>query len=149
MTDTDILMKQAENHGALRRLFLAVQAVAYLGWIGSQGLAFFGVPGIDPAVLRLVQMACWPIWLVALLATFWLMRRTAKNRQLALLVDDERTVALVGKVFQTAYWVLLVALAAVYAATYVTTIEVRAVMPILLSVAVAVPSLAYAAMYRS
>lgn len=149
MTENDMLMKQAESHSALRRLFLAIQAVAYIGWIGSRALAFTGTNLVDPATLTLVQTVCWPVWLVGLLATFWLMRKTARNRQLAALVDDERTVRLAGTVFQVAFWVLLVAVALVYAATYVTTVDARAVMPILLSLGVAVPSLAYAALYRS
>lgn len=145
MSDNERLIQQAEQAGGLRRLFLIGQAVGYIGWIGSQGLSALG---LDPHILTIVQNLCWPLWLVSLLATFWLMRRTAKNQQLAALLDDERTSGLTKTVFQTSYWVLLIAVALVYAATFVTEVDIRAIAPILLSLGVAVPSLTYACLYR-
>ena len=145
MSDNDRLIRQAEQVGGLRRLFLIGQAVGYIGWIGSRGLTALG---LDPHILTIVQNLCWPLWLVSLLATFWLMRRTAKNHQLAALLDDERTSGLTKTVFQTSYWVLLIAIALVYAATFVSEVDIRAVAPILLSLGVAVPSLTYASLYR-
>ena len=145
MSDNELLIQQAEQAGGLRRLFLIGQAVGYIGWIGSQGLSALG---LDPHILTIVQNLCWPLWLVSLLATFWLMRRTAKNQQLAALLDDERTSGLTKTVFQTSYWVLLIAVALVYAATFVTEVDIRAIAPILLSLGVAVPSLTYACLYR-
>ncbi len=148
MSENDRLIQQAEWAGGLRRLFLTGQAVAYIGWIGSQGAAHIPALNIDPIVLNLIQTVCWPIWLVSLLATFWLMRRTAKNRQVSALLDDERTVGLTKTVFQASYWVLLVAVALVYAATFISEVDIRAIAPILLSLGVAVPSLTYACLYR-
>ena len=145
MSDNERLIQQAEQAGGLRRLFLIGQAVGYIGWIGSQGLSALG---LDPHILTIVQNLCWPLWLVSLLATFWLMRRTAKNRQLAVLLDDERTSGLTKTVFQTSYWVLLTAVALVYAATFVAEVDIRVIAPILLSLGVAVPSLTYACLYR-
>ena len=145
MSDNERLIQQAERVGGLRRLFLIGQAVGYIGWIGSQG---FSALGLDPHILIIVQNLCWPLWLVSLLATFWLMWRTAKNQQLAALLDDERTSGLTKTVFQTSYWVLLVAVALVYTATFVIEVDIRAVAPILLSLGVAVPSLTYACLYR-
>lgn len=141
----DRLIRQAEQVGGLRSLFLIGQAVGYIGWIGSRGLT---IMGLEPHTLTIVQNLCWPLWLVCLLATFWLMRRTAQNRQLAVLLDDERTSGLTKTVFQTSYWILLVAVALVYAATFITEVDIRAVAPILLSLGVAVPSLTYACLYR-
>lgn len=145
MSDNERLIQQAERAGGLRRLFLIGQTIGYIGWIGSHGLAALG---LDPHILTIVQNLCWPLWLVSLLATFWLMWRTAKNQQLAALLDDERTSGLTKTVFQTSYWVLLVAVALVYTATFVIEVDIRAVAPILLSLGVAVPSLTYACLYR-
>lgn len=145
MSDNERLIQQAEQAGGLRRLFLIGQAVGYIGWIGSQGLSALG---LDPHILTIVQNLCWPLWLFCLFATIWLMRRTAKNQQLAALLDDERTSGLTKTVFQTSYWVLLIAVALVYAATFVTEVDIRAIAPILLSLGVAIPSLTYACLYR-
>ncbi|WKL56461.1 hypothetical protein Q1W73_12265 [Asticcacaulis sp. ZE23SCel15] len=148
MTDNDRLIQQAERLGHLRRLFLIGQAVGYIGWIGSSGLEYVRAPLIDPFILKFVQNMCWPLWLVSLLATLLLMRRTAIDRQLGALLDDERTSGLIKSVFQTSYWVLLIAVALVYAATFVAEVDIRAIAPVLLSIGVAVPSLTYACLYR-
>ncbi len=148
MTDNDRLIQQAERVGGLRRLFLIGQAVGYIGWIGSRSFQFINGLAIDPFILTIVQNLCWPLWLFSLLATLWLMHRTAKNRQLGPLLDDERTAGLIKTVFQTSYWVLLIAVALVYAATFVTEVDIRAVAPILVSLGVAVPSLTYVCCYR-
>lgn len=145
MSDNEGLIKQAETMGSQRRILLILQGVSYVGWIGSQGLT--PIIGHAP-LLKAVQIICWPVWLLSLLLTFWLMRRTAKNHQIAALLDDERTKGLVTTVFQTSYWVLLTAVAVTYAATYVTEVDIKAVAPVLLSLGVAVPSLTYAALYR-
>jgi hypothetical protein len=148
MTSNDHLIQQAERMGGLRRLFLIGQAIGYIGWIGSRSLQFINGLAIDPLALTLVQNLCWPLWLFSLVATLWLMRRTAKNRQLGALLDDERTAGLMKTVFQTSYWVLLIAVALLYAVTFVTDVDIRAVAPILVSLGVAVPSLTYACFYR-
>ncbi|MDV6329226.1 hypothetical protein [Asticcacaulis sp. 201] len=149
MSENERLIKQAEHMGGLRRLLLIGQAVGYIGWIGSRGLGYVQGLSIDPLVLMVVQNLCWPLWMVSLLASLWLMRRTTKNRQLSALLDDERTAELTKKVFQIGYWVLLIALALVYASTFLTDVDIRAIAPILLSLGVAAPSLTYAALYRS
>jgi hypothetical protein len=148
MTDNDRLVQQAEQMGGLRRLFLIGQGVGYAGWIGSRSLQFINGLAIDPLFLTLVQNLCWPLWLFSLLATLWVMRRTAKNHQLGALLDDERTAGLIKTVLQTSYWVLLIAVALVYAATFITDVDIRLVAPILVSLGVAVPSLTYACCYR-
>ena len=147
MGDADKLLKQAQSHVALRRVLLVVNGLSYVMWIGSRGLGFAG--GVDPGLLSAIGMIAWPVWLVSLLAIFWTMARLRKRHDIAGLVDDERTVGLTGTAFKAGYWVLLIGVAAVFAASYVLPIDVRAVMPVLLALGVAAPSLTYAALFRS
>ncbi len=147
MGDGDKLLKQAQSHAALRRVLLVVNGLSYLVWIGSRGLGFAG--SVDPGLLAAMGMIAWPVWLVSLLGIFWTMARLRKRRDIAGLVDDERTVGLAGTAFKAGYWVLLVGIAAVFAVSYFVSIDVRAVMPVLLALGVAAPSLTYAALFRS
>ncbi len=149
MTDNETLMKQAESHAVLRRVLLIVNALSYVGWIGSSGLAHMGTLSVDPATLSLVQMVCWPVWLISLIRIFWTMMRLGKRRDIGALVDDERTQGVSAKSFQIGYWALLLAITGVYAANFFVPVDVKLVGPFLLALGVAAPSLTYALLYRS
>ena len=147
MADTDKLIKQAHSHAVLRRVLLIVNGLSYLAWIGSRGAAFAGLA--DDRLVSLISNLAWPLWLISLVGILWTMARLRKRRDIAGLVDDERTVGLASTAFKTGYWLLLIGIAAVFAASYFVSIDVRAVMPVLLALGVAAPSLTYAALFRS
>ncbi|MGZ3298356.1 MAG: hypothetical protein ACXU8U_05890 [Asticcacaulis sp.] len=147
--DNDRLMKQAEGYIALRRVLLIVNALGYIAWIGSEGLGHLGNLSVDPHTLSLVKLVAQPIWVLSLLGIFGVMARLRKRRDIAGLVDDERTRALSGWSFKAGYWVLLISIAGVYAANFFMTIDVRLVAPLLLALGVATPSLTYAVTYRN
>ncbi len=148
MTDAEKLLKQAEGMAGLRRGLLIVNALSYAVWIGSTGLQHIAT-GIPPQTLNLVGMAAWPLWLISLLGIFWTMMHLAKRRDIAGLVDDERTVGLTKRAFQAGYWVLILAVAGAYATSFFVTIDMQAAAPFLLALGVAAPSLTYALLYRS
>jgi len=149
MTDNETLMKQAEGYAILRRVLLIANALAYVGWIGSSGLAYMGTFSVDPAILKLVQILCWPVWLISLIGIFWTMKRLGKRRDIGALVDDERTQGLSAKSFQIGYWALLLAVTGIYAANFFVPVDIKLVGPFLLALGVAAPSLTYALLYRS
>lgn len=148
MTDTEKLLKQAEGMAGLRRVLLIVNALSYVVWIGSTGVQHLDT-GIPPQIVGLTGMLAWPVWLVSLLGIFWTMAHLAKRRDIAGLVDDERTAGLTKKAFQAGYWALILALAGVYAASYFIPIDVQTAAPFLLALGVAAPSLTFALLYRS
>ena len=148
MSNTQNLMKKAEGYVQWRRITLVINALAYVGWIGSTGLGFLPGVAIDPALLRLVSAISWPIWLLSLLGIFAQMAYARKHRDIAALADDERTVGYTKTAFQTGYWLLLIGLALVYAASYFTQLDVKAVIPFMLALGVAAPSLTYAMLDR-
>lgn len=148
MSDTQLLMKKAEGYVQWRRSLLVVNALAYIGWIGSTGMGYLHTVAIEPSVLNLVAMICWPIWLLSLLGIFAQMRYGRKHGEISRLADDERTVSYTKTAFQTGYWLLLVALAGVYAASYFIELDIKAVIPFMLALGVAAPSLTYALMDR-
>ncbi len=146
MGNTDRLMREAAGQALLRRTLLVVNAASYVAWIGSIWLMHVGT--IDPGALSLVQTIAWPVWLISLFGILAGMVYMRRRRDIAGLVDDERTVGLAATAFKTGYWVLLVAVAGVYAGSFFTTIDVRLVAPVLLALGVATPSVTYAALYR-
>lgn len=149
MTENEKLLQQAEGQANLRRLLLVINAASYVVWIGSRSLTALGSSSLDPGLLSTVQMAAWPVWLVSLVGLLWAMARLRKRRDIAGLVDDERTTGLSARSFQVGYWVLLVGAAAVYTASFFITVDVKLVAPALVALGVAAPSLTYAALYRS
>ncbi|WP_443747403.1 hypothetical protein [Asticcacaulis solisilvae] len=148
MSDTEKLLKRAEGMAGLRRGLMVVNALTYVMWIGSTGLQHVDT-GLAPQTLNLIGLAAWPVWLASLLGILWTMRHLAKHRDIAGLVDDERTVGLTKRSFQAGYWVLLLAVAGLYTASFFVPIDVRMAAPILLALGVAAPSLTYALLYRS
>lgn len=148
MTDNEILLRQAEAHAVARRLLMIVNALSYIAWIGAFGLSQSG-HGFDGHLLGLVQALSFPVWLVSLLAIFWTIRRLRQRRDIAGLIDDERTVRVSGRSFQVGYWGLLLAITGLFAASFFIPLDVRLVAPFLLALGVAAPSLTYAWLYRS
>jgi len=148
MTDTDKLLKQAEGIAGLRRGLMVVNALSYVAWIGSTGLQHAGT-GLPPQSLALAGMIAWPAWLVSLLGILWTMKHLASRRDIAGLVDDERTAGLTKRAFQAGYWALLLAVTGLYAASYFVPIDIKTAAPFLLALGVAAPSLTYAFLYRS
>jgi len=148
MTDNDKLLKQAEGMAGLRRGLLIVNALSYVLWIGSRGLQYIDA-GIPEDAVNLAGMVAWPIWLISLLGIFWTMMHLAKRRDLAGLVDDERTAGLTKRAFQVGYWALLAAVTGLYITSYFVAIDIRTAAPFLLALGVAAPSLTYALLYRS
>jgi hypothetical protein len=149
MSHTDALMQQAARHAALRRVLLVVNGGAYLAALASQGLLALKAAPASPALLHAVLWVAWPLWAASLLALFWTMARLRRRLDIAGLVDDERTSALSAQAFKAGYWALLLALAGLYAASFLTGIDFRAAAPLLLGLGVAVPPLTYALLYRA
>ncbi len=147
MSDNERLLQRAEAFAATRRILLAVNGLAYLGWIGAQALdAVPGMP-LGHGQLALIRLVPGAIWLFSLVALFVSM---AMSRSVRPLIDDERTAKFTLRAFQAGYGVLLVSIAALYGLAFAGyPVDMLAVLPILLSLGVAVPSLAYAALYRS
>ncbi len=148
MSDTQNLMKKAEGYVQWRRALLVINALAYIGWIGATGLTYLPAVAIDPGMLNLISAVCWPVWLLSLLGIFAQVAYARKHRDISALADDERTVGYTKTAFQTGYWLLLTGLALVYAASYFTPLDVKAVIPFMLALGVAAPSLTYAVLDR-
>lgn len=143
--DNEQLLRRAESHQTWRRVFLVINGLAYIGWIGSEGMAHANAFGLGEGVWNLVKTLSWPVWLVSLCIIFWQMRHLFKNREIGAMVDDERTEKLSARSFQVGYWTLLVAITGLYTASYfVDGIDVRTVVPMLLAAGVTVPAFTYA-----
>ena len=148
MSDAEKLLKQAEALAGLRRGLMIVNALSYIAWIGATGLQHVDT-GLAPQTLGLVGTAAWPVWLVSLLGILWTMMHLARRRDIAGLVDDERTANLTSRAFQAGYWALLLAVSGLYAASYFIAVDIKVAAPFLLALGVAAPSLTYAFLYRS
>ncbi len=147
MNDNEKRLRRAEGLAALRRLLLAVNAVAYFGWIGVKALDFIPRIAVTNTQVALVQMILGPVWLVSLVGLVFTM---TWRRDVRVLIDDERTAKLTLRAFQAGYGVLLLAISVLYAATFAGyRLNILGVLPVLLSLGVAVPPLTYAALYRS
>ena len=150
MNANEKLLKQAEGFGALRRLLMLINALSYMVWIGAQAIVFFPEMHVSMQQTALIQMVAGPIWLISLIAIFATIFYLVRRSDLRRLVDDERTQNLNLRAFQAGYLVLLLAIAGAYALCFIgKTPNPGALLPILLSLGVAVPSLTYAALYRS
>lgn len=139
--DNERLMRRAEMHVALRKGLMIVNALAYIGWIGSQGLAQSESFGLPPLIWEIIRNLAMPVWAVSLLLILGQYAMLKRNRDIAVLVDDERSKEKTALAFQGGYWVLLVAVAGLYAATFfVPGLDMRTVMPLLLAAGVAAPA---------
>ena len=147
MTENETLLRQAEALAVGRRLSMVVNAVSYFIWIGAQSLYFIPQIKMTGAQIAAIQMVFGPLWLVSLagvvLTIVW-------RRDVRALVDDERTAKLSLRAFQAGYGALLVAIAVLCSLPLLGyQLNILGVLPILLSLGVAVPPLTYAALYRS
>ncbi|MBP2158439.1 MULTISPECIES: hypothetical protein [Asticcacaulis] len=139
--DSEQLARRAEKHVALRKGLMIVNALAYIGWIGSQGLAQSDAFGVPPSTWEIVRHLAMPVWAVSLLLILAQYAMLKRNRAVAVLVDDERSKEKTALAFQGGYWVLLVAVASVYAATFFEPdLDMRTFMPLLLAAGVAAPA---------
>ncbi|MCA1935493.1 MAG: hypothetical protein LDL37_08575 [Asticcacaulis sp.] len=146
--DNEKRIEQAERQRLWRRLLLAINGVTYFAWIGSQGLHQTGLFGWSPQQWSLIQTLSWPIWATSLAGVFVQMAWLRRNRQVTRLIDDERTAYVTRYAYQGGYWGLLLAVAAVYAATFFTQVDARVVLPLLLATGVTLNSFIYAWLYR-
>ncbi len=147
MNDNETLLRRAETLANVRRLLLAVNAVAYFGWIGAQALYFIPQNTVTKAQVTDIEFVLGPVWLVSLiglvLTFFW-------RRDVRALIDDERTAKLTLRAFQAGYGALLVAIFLLSVLPLLGLhLNVLAIPPLLMSLGVAVPPLTYAALYRS
>jgi uncharacterized membrane protein len=149
MSDNETRLKQAERFATIRRVLLVINALAYIVWIGAQSLYF--IEGINAAnqLIARIQMVAGPVWLISLLALFFMIFRLFWRRDLRAMVDDERTQTTTHHAFLAGYIVLLVSVVIFYTLSLTGhRPNLSAVLPIMLSLGVAVPSLTYAALYR-
>ena len=147
MNENEKRIRQAERLAGVRRLLLVVNAVAYFGWIGAQALDFIPRITVTNAQVADIQFVLGPLWLVSLigliLTLFW-------RRDVRALIDDERTAKLTLRAFQAGYGALLLAVTVLSILPILGyRLNILGVLPILLSLGVAVPPLTYAALYRS
>lgn len=139
--DSERLTRRAETHVMLRKGLLIVNALAYIGWIGSQGLAHAGAFGLGSSTWDIVRNLSMPVWGITLLLILMQIALLKRNRDVAALVDDERSAERKHLAFQGGYWVLLVAVAALYAATFFAPgLDMRTFLPLLLAAGVAAPA---------
>lgn len=141
--DSEQLAQRAERHVALRKGLMIVNALAYIGWIGSRGLAHVEAFGIGAAAWNIVRNLSMPVWLVSLLLIFTQISALKRNRDIATLVDDERSAAKTHLAFKSGYMVLLFAVAALYAAAIVWPgLDMQTFLPLLLAAGVTAPAFA-------
>jgi hypothetical protein len=139
--DSERLMQRAETHAAVRKGLMIVNALAYIGWIGSQGLAQAAAFGLGASTWSVIGNASVPIWAISLALIFIQLAMLKRNRDVAALVDDERSAGKKALAFQGGYWVLLVAVAGLYTATFFAPdLDMRTFMPLLLAAGVAAPA---------
>ncbi len=139
--NSEQLTRQAEGHVAFRKGLLIVNACGYVAWIGSRGLAHAEAFGLDPSTWDLVHNLSMPVWVISLVLIFAQSAILKRNRDMAALVDDERSIEKKHLAFKGGYWVLLVAVAMVYAATFFAPdLDMRTYMPLLLAAGVAAPA---------
>ena len=148
MTDNEALLKKAEGVAGFRRVLLIINALAYFAWIGATGLER-GHVDIDGGILKLTQVVAGAVWLISLVALFVAMAKLRQRKDIAGLVDDERTQGLTARCFQMGYWALLLGVTGVYTASYLMEVDVKLIAPFLLALGVAVPPLTFAFLYRS
>ncbi len=139
--DSEQLARRAERHVALRKGLMIVNALAYIGWIGSEGLAHADALGLGPSFWGQVSNVSKPVWAISFALIMLQAVMLKRNRDIAVLVDDERSKEKTALAFQGGYWVLLVAVAGLYAATFVAPgLDMRTFMPLLLAAGVAAPA---------
>ena len=147
MNENEKRLRRAETVANVRRLLLAVNAVAYFGWIGAQALYFIPQIKVTNAQVALAQMILGPLWLASLIGLVLILMW---RRDVRALIDDERTAKLTLRAFQAGYGALLLAVTVLSILPYLGyRLNILGVLPILLSLGVAVPPLTYAALYRS
>ncbi len=149
MSDNEALLRQAEGAATWRRLLLIVNALSYVAWVGVFAVNVSGIHLSLPPWANIAAFACAAVWLFSMLAILWNIRGLKRNRALAGLLDDERTVGLRGRAFQTGYWVLLFATAILYGVAGFVHLDIRLVLPALVALGVAVPNLTYVWLYRN
>ncbi len=149
MSDNEALMQQAEGAAAWRRFMLVINTITYVAWVAVFGIRVSGANIPLPVWANIAAVACAVVWGLSMIGILWDVRRLKRNRAMAGLLDDERTVALRGRAFQTGYWVLVAALAILYGLAGFVPLETRLVLPALIALAVAVPNLTYAWLYRN
>lgn len=139
--DSERLMRRAETHVALRKGFMVVNAVAYIGWMTS--LALPGTDLLTAAEWEMVRNISRYVWLLSLVVICTQFGMLKRNRDLAVLVDDERSSEKTALAFKGGYWVLLVAVAVLYLASLLTpAMDMRTFMPLLLAAGVSAPTFA-------
>jgi uncharacterized membrane protein len=90
-------------------------------------------------------MLAWGAGLLTLLVTGGLTRRDQRVREI---LEDELTKAHRRNALMSGFWVMLIAVAVIYAVSLFTPIAFNQVAPILLVAAVAVPALRFALLER-
>ena len=149
MTDNELLLRQAEGVTTWRRLLLVVNALTYAAWIGVFGVSISGAHIALPPWALIAAVVCAVVWMLSMIGIFLGIRALKRNRALAGLVDDERTVGLRGRAVQAGYWVVLIAIAILYGLAGFVPLDIKLVLPALIALGVAVPNLTYAWLYRN
>lgn len=143
MTDTsnEQLARRAETHAVLRKGFMVINALAYIGWMTS--LALGGSDLLSTGLWEAVRNLSRTVWLISLILIVTQLGLLRRKPALARLVDDERSARNTHLAYRVGYFVLLVAIAAVYLATfYVAGLSLSVVMPLLLAAGVTAPAFA-------
>jgi len=148
-SDSDKLLRQAEELAGFRRLAMIANALSYAGWMLGMGMTDSRTGEAHRGVCMMVEGVAFVFWLISLLAILWTIRRVRQRRDLGALIDDERTHGLTVRAFQAGYWLLLLPLAAIYTLSWFVAIDVRQILLALMALGVAAPSLTYALLYRN
>lgn len=149
MPETQYLEQAASTMVRLRRIFLIVSALAYIGGMGACALLYTGNFNPYRTIVIFANWICWPIWLASSIASVWLIFRLRKHRAVGRLIDDERTLKYVHLSFQVSYWALLILTGGLLGLSFIIHVEARAVLAGLLACGVAVAPLTYAFSYRA
>ena len=149
MTDNEVLLKQAEGVAVRRRVLLVINAATYAAWVGVFAVSVSGIHYVFPFWAVAAAVACAVVWVLSMIAILSGIRSLKRNRALAGLVDDERTCAVTARSHQAGFWVLLAAIAILYAVAGFVPLNIRLVLPALIALGVAVPNLTYAWLYRN
>ena len=149
MSDNDMLLRKAETLSNGRRFMLFLNAVTYVAWmIGLAVNTGTSEGGYNP-IWRYLQTAGMITWVLSLIGVAWTILAMRRHKHIAALVDDERTYQATGRAFMIGYIVLLFPLAGIYTASYFTQVDIRFVIPIMLAIGVATPSLTYVLFFRN
>ena len=138
--DNERLARRAETHVAIRKGLLIINALSYIGWVGLEGLAHAKAFGLSLAVWDMIRNLSRPIWAISFFLILAQSVMLKRNRDLAVLVDDERSGARKNLAYMGGYWILLLATSGLYLAAVLTPgLDMRTFMPLMLGIGVAAP----------